>query len=95
MVFAELPPAESLFFKYQQFISQFPGPDHNVLITKQWMLVVPRRHETWQGISGNAVAFSGCILVPLEAQLQTLMRSNTVRTLLSELGFPNPHFASH
>jgi hypothetical protein len=35
---------------------------YNLLLTRQWMLLVPRRHECFAGISLNALAFAGALL---------------------------------
>jgi sulfate adenylyltransferase (ADP) / ATP adenylyltransferase len=48
-----------------------PGP-YNLLITRQWMLVVPRSTECFEGISVNALGFAGGFLVKNQAQLDRL-----------------------
>jgi ATP adenylyltransferase len=40
-----------------------PGRPYNLLLTRDWLLFVPRSREDWQGISLNALAFAGAILV--------------------------------
>jgi sulfate adenylyltransferase (ADP) / ATP adenylyltransferase len=48
-----------------------PGP-YNLLITRQWMVLVPRSTECFEGISINALGFAGGFLVKDESQLQLL-----------------------
>lgn len=37
-------------------------PPHNLLMTSEWMLVVPRSRRVWGGIDVNAMGFFGCLL---------------------------------
>lgn len=45
---------------------------YNLLATRQWMLMVPRSQECFQGISINALGFAGALLVRNERQKQLL-----------------------
>ena len=36
---------------------------YNLLMTRQWMLLVPRRQEAWGGIAVNALGFAGSLMV--------------------------------
>ena len=47
------------------------GP-YNLLLTRQWMLLVPRSTECVEGISVNALGFAGGFLVKDESQLDRL-----------------------
>ena len=47
-------------------------PPYNLLVTRQWMLLVPRTREAFDAMSVNALGFAGCLLVRNEAQLQEL-----------------------
>jgi ATP adenylyltransferase len=40
-----------------------PGRPYNLLVTREWMLFVPRARECWEGISVNALGFAGSLLV--------------------------------
>jgi ATP adenylyltransferase len=40
-----------------------PGSPYNLLITHEWMLVVPRSRDKYEGISINSLAFSGSFFV--------------------------------
>jgi len=48
-----------------------PGP-YNLLVTRQWMFLVPRSTECFEGISVNALGFAGGFLVKDEQQLNLL-----------------------
>ncbi len=43
---------------------------YNLLVTREWMLVVPRVRESWEGIEVNALGFAGALLVRNAAQLE-------------------------
>ncbi len=59
---------------------------YNLLMTREWLLVVPRRQEMFEGIAINAVGFAGAILVRNEQQLQTLKMHGPLR-VLKEVSF--------
>jgi ATP adenylyltransferase len=44
------------------------GP-YNLLLTREWMVLLPRRAECFEGISVNAIGFAGGLLVRTEEQL--------------------------
>jgi ATP adenylyltransferase len=71
--------AEYLRHQYQRLLraTGLPASDrrsgpYNLLVTRRWMLLVPRRHEKWEGISLNALAFAGALLVRDQRQLEHL-----------------------
>jgi sulfate adenylyltransferase (ADP) / ATP adenylyltransferase len=45
---------------------------YNLLATRDWMVVVPRTRESWEGISVNSLAFAGAFLVKDETELEHL-----------------------
>lgn len=45
---------------------------YNLLVTRQWLLLVPRSQEFFEGMSINALGFAGAFLVKDHAQLETL-----------------------
>lgn len=49
-----------------------PGAPWNLLATREWLLVVPRRAEAFDGVSVNALGFAGSLLVKTTAQLERL-----------------------
>jgi ATP adenylyltransferase len=52
-------------------VTMSPGPN-NLLVTRQWMFLVPRSTECFEGISVNALGFAGGLLVKDEQQLNLL-----------------------
>ena len=52
-------------------VAMQPGP-YNLLVTRQWMFLVPRSTECFKGISVNALGFAGGLLVKDEVQLNLL-----------------------
>jgi len=59
-----------------------------LLVTRQWMLLVPRSREHFEDISLNALAFAGSFFVANERQLQRL-RSAGPLNALKAVTFPN------
>jgi sulfate adenylyltransferase (ADP) / ATP adenylyltransferase len=58
---------------------------YNLLITREWMCVVPRSQESFAGIPVNSLGFTGALLVKTQAQLEQL-RALGPLTLLTEVG---------
>ena len=54
---------------------------YNLLITRQWMLMVPRSLEFFRGISLNALAFAGAFLVRDQLQLDLLKQHGPLAAL--------------
>ncbi|HKR79370.1 MAG TPA: DUF4922 domain-containing protein [Nitrospira sp.] len=54
---------------------------YNLLVTRKWILLVPRSQECFEGISINALGFAGMLLVRNEQQLATLRRFGPVTAL--------------
>lgn len=47
---------------------------YNLIATREWMLVVPRSRERYEGISVNALGFAGSLFVKDQIQLDQVMR---------------------
>jgi ATP adenylyltransferase len=62
------------------------GP-YCLLVTREWMLIVPRSREHFDSISVNALGFAGALLVRNEEQLQHLRAEGPLRAL-RETAFP-------
>jgi ATP adenylyltransferase len=45
---------------------------YNLLVTRKWMLIVPRSQEHFQSIAVNSLGFAGALLVRNEQQMQML-----------------------
>lgn len=61
--------------------SHMPTAPYNLLVTRKWILLVPRSQECFEGISINALCFAGMLLVRNEQQLATLRRFGPVTAL--------------
>ncbi|WP_322043129.1 phosphorylase [Paraburkholderia sp. J67] len=57
------------------------GAPYNLLVTRRWMLVVPRTAERVEGISLNALGFAGSLFVRDAHQLDTLARIGPMTAL--------------
>ncbi|QBQ97990.1 ATP adenylyltransferase family protein [Paraburkholderia pallida] len=68
---------------------------YNLLVTRRWMLVVPREAERVEGISVNALGFAGSLFVRDAAQRDTLARIGPM-TALSRVAKPlAPQASAH
>lgn len=56
-------------------------PPYNLLATREWMVLVPRRHELFEGIAVNALGFAGSLLVRSDAQLAYLRETGPLAVL--------------
>jgi ATP adenylyltransferase len=54
---------------------------YNLLVTRDWMLLVPRSREFFEGVSINAIAFSGGLLVRNRRQLAILSERGPMAAL--------------
>lgn len=63
------------------------GSPYNFLVTRDFMLVVPRATESTRGISMNALGFAGSLFVKNLASLELVRRVGPVR-LLNEVARP-------
>jgi ATP adenylyltransferase len=61
-----------------------PAP-YNLLVTRKWMLLVPRGREFFHGVGVNALGFAGALLVRNEQELATLERYGPM-TALARVG---------
>lgn len=56
------------------------GP-YNLLVTREWMLVLPRAREFFESISVNALGFAGAMLVKGDKQMRALRERGPMRVL--------------
>ncbi len=63
-----------------------PGP-YNLLVTRDWMLLVPRSAEAYESISVNALGFAGSLLVRDERELELVCERGPM-AVLREVGVP-------
>ena len=69
---------------------EWQGSQHsayNLLGTRDWMMVVPRRQDDYLGISVNSLGFAGSLLVKNQTQMDHLKQIGPM-TLLKEVGQP-------
>lgn len=60
---------------------------HNLLMTRDWLFIVPRRQALYGGFAVNALGYAGTMLVRSVEQVETL-RDLGVHHLLSEVALP-------
>jgi ATP adenylyltransferase len=56
-------------------------PPYNLLATREWLLLVPRSREYFNGISVNALGFAGALHVKDKDQLEALRRQGPMAAL--------------
>jgi ATP adenylyltransferase len=88
--------AEMLLQQYQQLLRDLkliecpdiaePLGAYNLLVTREWMCVVPRSQESISGIPVNSLGFTGALLVKNHAQLAQLKALGPL-TVLTEVGY--------
>ena len=85
---ANQPPAEAagaLLGLYRQLARAFGchrhGQPYNLLVSREWMLIVPRARGQWRGISVNGLGFAGALLVPGREELDVVRREGPLRVL--------------
>lgn len=59
------------------------GRPYNLLVTRRWMLLVPRSRELWRRISVNALGFAGSLLVHDRAELESVISAGPLSILRS------------
>ncbi|HEY9644769.1 MAG TPA: hypothetical protein V6C88_00285, partial [Chroococcidiopsis sp.] len=60
---------------------------YNLLVTRQWMLLVPRSQESFESISVNSLGFAGSLFVRNADQMALLKRYGPM-TLLKQVSYP-------
>lgn len=68
-------------------LQPMPNRPYNLLLTRRWMLAVPRSQEGYQGISVNSLGFAGSLLVKNAEQLQQLRQLGPME-LLKAVAYP-------
>jgi ATP adenylyltransferase len=59
----------------------FQAGPYNLLLTREWMLVLPRAREFYESISVNALGFVGAMLVKGDKQMRALRKTGPMRVL--------------
>jgi len=60
-----------------------PSQNYNLLITENWMMIIPRSQEKYHSISINSLGFAGAFLVKNKEQLDLVMNSSLLDILAS------------
>ena len=79
--FAPLGALDHLYVTYRQLIGRLPAGPYNLLVTRDWMLLVPRRQERYESISVNALGFAGSLYVRNAAELELVRRAGPMNVL--------------
>jgi len=64
-----------------------PTAPYNLLVTRKWLLLVPRSQESFEGMSINALGFAGAFLVKDLSQLEILRKEGPM-TALQRVSLP-------
>jgi sulfate adenylyltransferase (ADP) / ATP adenylyltransferase len=64
-------------------LDTMPLGAYNLLMTREWMLIVPRSHEHFHTISVNSLGFAGALLVRNAAEMQLLKHEGPMTILKS------------
>jgi ATP adenylyltransferase len=81
---------------YQQLLKQLglnndpnqQTDNYNLLITKQWMMMIPRSKPEFKSISVNSLGFAGALLVKNDSELETLIKYKPLH-ILAKVGVQN------
>ncbi|MCA9168767.1 MAG: hypothetical protein KDB23_13925 [Planctomycetales bacterium] len=63
-----------------------PQRPYNLLTTRRWMMLVPRRREAFDGISLNSMAYAGALLVRTREELDRLCTAGPMQALIATAG---------
>lgn len=97
--------AERAFTLYAEMLETIgmstPSPDSQVkqsgpyclLVTREWMLLVPRSQEFFEGISVNSLGFAGALLVRNAEQLERVKEKGPL-TVLKAVSIPKEQASS-
>ena len=79
--YAALPGLDAMHRIYQELIAPWPTTPYNLLATRRWMLVVPRRQARYETISVNALGFAGSLFVRNSDELELVHRAGPMNVL--------------
>ena len=81
---------EALFGMYMKLLSKFdmrPDEPHNIILTSQWLMVIPRS-KAWIGeVSANAASMVGMVWCKTEDQYEGWIQKG-IAEVLREMGKP-------
>ena len=79
--YAPLPGLHAMQRIYGELIARWAAMPYNLLATRRWLLVVPRRQEHYQSISVNALGFAGSLFVRNSDELELVHRAGPMNVL--------------
>ncbi|KAL2015678.1 hypothetical protein VTK56DRAFT_5035 [Thermocarpiscus australiensis] len=94
-----LPPAEDIFGVYRALLRRAESAlgnatlddataiPHNMVMDRNWLLVVPRRSAGWNGADTNAAGMLGMVWVHSEDKMNLWLKHGPAN-ILTQLGFP-------
>lgn len=94
--------ASILLEKYQQLLTKTdldpqksgkPAP-YNLLMTREWMMIIPRSKESYKNISINSLGFAGALLVRNAEQMEQLKQIGPL-TFLQKVGIKKSNSEAH
>lgn len=78
--------ATALHDRYSRMMKMLREQDmdsaYNLLMTNEWMVVVPRRREKWESVAVNAMGFVGCLLVKTEEMVRNIEEEGAMKALV-------------
>lgn len=62
-------------------------PSYGWLLTRSWMMIVPRSAAEYQGIGANAISYAGTIFIK-RPELQHILRNEGPLQVLAKMAYP-------
>jgi ATP adenylyltransferase len=82
--------APALLASYRKLLDAVGVADstrpYNLLVTRSWMLLVPRAREHFAGVSVNSLGFAGSLLVPDREHLELMRETGPMKVLEAVAG---------
>lgn len=64
-----------------------PMPPYNLLVTREWLMLVPRRSEKWGHVSVNSLGYAGSLFARNQEQIDELRAAGPL-AVLAAVGLP-------
>lgn len=87
---------QTLTYYYQLFQlvnieieAEKPSQNYNLLITREWMMIIPRSQDSFDSISINSLGFSGTLLAKNQLDLDKIKKHQPLE-ILKQVGFLSP-----
>ncbi|QDZ39993.1 phosphorylase [Euhalothece natronophila Z-M001] len=89
--------AKKVLQYYQMLLETVNGKDttnYNFLMTREWMLIVPRKQEKFQSIGVNSLGFAGGLLVKDQEELELVKKIGPLK-ILEAVGYSRNYSRSN